>query len=305
MKNQNPTDKLLNQIRREISDVYDRAENSLKRKITNYLQKFYKEDTKKRKLLESGKISKQDYQKWRQKIIIGKKYQSVLSAIAKELTVSDTLADDVIFKALPQAYKEGRYYGIYEVEHQTGISTGEAKNVRNNADSLPKRDKAKPDRDFNRNKRNAESKLMIMIMRFGVPISAVTGNMQRVTSLNQLYANNNAYVLVTGAENAGRIDSYQALSKLGFNLSKTWLTRGDRLVRDSHDSLNGDSVEIGKRFRNGCRFPCDPRGELEEICNCRCKMIVTAGKFRYSKLKINERLKKLTYEQWKENLKDV
>ncbi|MBR1527793.1 MAG: hypothetical protein IJ642_14045 [Oscillospiraceae bacterium] len=306
MQNQNPADKLLNQIRREISSIYDKSEISLKIKITNYLQIFYKEDTKKRELLKSGKISETDYRNWRiLNIITGKKWQSVLSALAKELTASDTLADDVVFQKLQQAYTEGRYYGIYEVEHQTGIATGQAKNISSNADSLPKRDNSKPDRDFNRNKRNIESKLMIMIMRFGIPVSAVTGNMQRVTSLNQLYANNNAYILVTGAENAGRIDSYQALNKLGFNLSKTWITRGDRRVRNSHGDINRNCIELGKRFRNGCRFPCDPRGELDEICNCRCKMLVTAGEFKYSQAKVNERLKKLTYKQWRENLKDV
>ena len=306
MQNQNPADKLLNQIRREISSIYDKSEISLKIKITNYLQIFYKEDTKKRELLKSGKISETDYRNWRiLNIITGKKWQSVLSALAKELTASDTLADDVVFQKLQQAYTEGRYYGIYEVEHQTGIATGQAKNISSNADSLPKRDNSKPDRDFNRNKRNIESKLMIMIMRFGIPVSAVTGNMQRVTSLNQLYANNNAYILVTGAENAGRIDSYQALNKLGFNLSKTWITRGDRRVRNSHGDINRNCIELGKRFRNGCRFPCDPRGELDEICNCRCKMLVTAGEFKYSQAKVNERLKNLTYKQWRENLKDV
>lgn len=302
MKNQNPSYKLLKRLRKEISEIYEKAESSLKHQLAEYLQQFSREDSRKRNLLESGKISKADYQNWRLKIVMGEKWQALLETLAKKLTVSDSLADDVIFQALSQAYTEGRYYGIYEIEHQTGIATGETKNVKNNPDSLPKRDKHKPERNFTRNKQLIYSNLVIMLRIFGTPVSAITGNMKRVTSISQLYAENNAYLLVTGAENAGRIDSYQAIQNLGIPLKKTWLCRGDFLTRESHQEINGQCIELGKTFDNGCRFPCDPRAEPEEICNCRCKMLVTVGKFHYSQLKVDERLKHLTYEQWRENL---
>lgn len=302
MKNKTPSEKLLQQLMKEISDIYDKAESTAKKQISEYLSHFCKEDVKKRKLLESGKISKQEYMNWRMKIAMGKKWQSFLEKLAKKLTVSDTIADDIIFQALAKAYKEGRYYGIYEVEHQTGVHTGAEKDVRMNSSSLPKRDKKKPERNFTRNKQMIHSNVVIMLKIYGTPISAITGDMKRVTSISQLYSNRNAYLLVTGAENAGRIDSYQEIHKLGIPLMKTWLCRGDFLTRESHQEINGQCVELGKTFDNGCRFPCDPRGELEEICNCRCKMIVTAEKFHYSQLKVDKRLKHMTYEQWRENL---
>lgn len=302
MKNQNPSERLLNRIRKEISDIYDKAETSVKKELSGYLKHFFQEDAKKRKLLESGKISERDYMQWRLSIAQGKKWESLLGRTAKKLTAYDMLADDVIYQALTDAYINGRYYGIYEAEHQTGIKTGEEKSVSGNPSAVPKRDKNKKNKCYARNKQLMHSSTVIMLKIFGIPISAITGKMNRVTDISQLYANRNAYLLVTGAENAGRIDSYQAIQKLGIPLMKTWICRGDFLTRESHQEINGQCIELGKTFDNGCRFPCDPNGELEEICNCRCKMIVTTGKFHYKQSEIDKRLKHLTYEQWRENL---
>lgn len=49
-----------------------------------------------------------------------------------------------------------------------------------------------------------------------------------------------------------------------------WLSSRDGNVRESHVDLDGDSVQIGQTFRNGCRFPLDPQGEAAEVINCRC-----------------------------------
>ena len=70
-------------------------------------------------------------------------------------------------------------------------------------------------------------------------------------------------------------------------------------TRHSHRQLDGEKVEIGKKFSNGLRYPADPNGSYAEIMNCRCTLIAAldgiddAGK-RWSKLPEG-----MTYEQWK------
>jgi hypothetical protein len=32
-------------------------------------------------------------------------------------------------------------------------------------------------------------------------------------------------------------------------------------------------IEVGTKFVNGLRFPGDPAGGPEEVCNCRCSLI--------------------------------
>jgi len=54
---------------------------------------------------------------------------------------------------------------------------------------------------------------------------------------------------------------------------KEWLATRDARVRDSHDALNGDKVEIGERFKNGLMYPGDPNGPAREVINCRCTLL--------------------------------
>lgn len=51
---------------------------------------------------------------------------------------------------------------------------------------------------------------------------------------------------------------------------KTWRTRRDDRVRDSHVIMEGESALLSSRYSNGLRFPGDPEGPAREIINCRC-----------------------------------
>lgn len=55
--------------------------------------------------------------------------------------------------------------------------------------------------------------------------------------------------------------------------SKTWLTQGDDLVRDSHAELDGVTIGLDEIFDNGCLYPCDPDADPSETINCRCVLL--------------------------------
>lgn len=78
---------------------------------------------------------------------------------------------------------------------------------------------------------------------------------------------------VTGAQNAGRLDSYAAAEKMGIKLKKEWLATLDGRTRHSHAMLDGEQVAPDAKFSNGCRFPGDPQGPPWEVYNCRCTLI--------------------------------
>ena len=82
-----------------------------------------------------------------------------------------------------------------------------------------------------------------------------------------------ARTAVTGAQNAGRMDSYAAAEKMGIKLKKVWLATLDARTRRSHAMLDGEQVAQDKKFSNGCRFPGDPQGPPWDIYNCRCTLI--------------------------------
>ena len=51
-----------------------------------------------------------------------------------------------------------------------------------------------------------------------------------------------------------------------------WANADDEHVRDSH-KIDGEIAVIGEPFSNGLRQPHDPRGEAEDVINCRCNTL--------------------------------
>lgn len=73
-----------------------------------------------------------------------------------------------------------------------------------------------------------------------------------------------------GALNAGE---YVSAAESGVIQSKEWLTQRDSRVRESHDAQDGAIIGIDDTFPNGLLHPGDPRGEPEEIIQCRCTLL--------------------------------
>ena len=96
---------------------------------------------------------------------------------------------------------------------------------------------------------------------------------QRITTMDRTSAIRTARTAFTGAQNAGRMDSYAAAEKMGIKLKKEWLATLDGRTRHSHAALDGEKVGTDEKFANGCRFPGDPQGRPGEVYNCRCTMV--------------------------------
>lgn len=57
----------------------------------------------------------------------------------------------------------------------------------------------------------------------------------------------------------------------------TWVTERDPKVRKTHVKLDGVTIQYGKLFPNGLRFPRDPNGKPSEIMGCRCRIKWSVG----------------------------
>ena len=109
---------------------------------------------------------------------------------------------------------------------------------------------------------------------------------------------------MTGAENAGRLDSYKRAEDMGIEMEKMWVATLDRRTRHSHRVLDGEVQPTKEEFSNGCMYPGDPEGAPEEIYNCRCTMISQLKGFEKDisdlDLRHDSHLGDLTYDEWKE-----
>jgi HK97 family phage portal protein len=86
------------------------------------------------------------------------------------------------------------------------------------------------------------------------------------------------------AERIARTETTAALN-MGYEESlkatgvrrKMWVTAHDERVRESHQQMEGEIVDLDDYFvlPSGARlrFPCDPEGAPEEVINCRCTIV--------------------------------
>lgn len=142
--------------------------------------------------------------------------------------------------------------------------------VKNGDVTLPRK-KVDVPKDQQWNTKQMSSKLLQGILN-GSSIPEIAQSLMDVIGNNVVSAIRNARTMVTGAENAGRLDSYENLAEQGVIQRKVWLATHDERVRESHAEIDGEEAEIDKAFSNGLMYPGDPSGDPSEVWNCRCSM---------------------------------
>lgn len=136
--------------------------------------------------------------------------------------------------------------------------------------NLPRRQIDVP-KDERWNTKLMSSRLLEGIMG-GYSIPTIANTINQVINTNAASATRNARTMVTGAENIGRLNSYQNLANQGVVQKKIWMATADDRTRDSHFDLDGEERDIDKAFSNGLMYPGDPKGDPSEVWNCRCTM---------------------------------
>ena len=145
--------------------------------------------------------------------------------------------------------------------------------VRNGDIKLPRK-KLDVAKDERWNTKQMSSRLLQGILS-GDSIPNIASRLLDVVNNNEASAIRNARTMVTGAENSGRLDSYNDLAEKGVIQRKVWIATYDDRTRESHAEINGEEVEIDKVFSNGLMYPGDFEGDdvdPSEVWNCRCSM---------------------------------
>lgn len=129
------------------------------------------------------------------------------------------------------------------------------------------------------NTKQMSSKLLQGILN-GDPVDKIAQSLIGIVSNNEAAAMRNARTMITGAENRGRLDSYNELDEQGVIQKKVWIATPDDRTRESHLEIDGEEMDIGDKFTNGLDFPGDPSGDPSEVYNCRCTMVDRIVGFR-------------------------
>lgn len=267
------TDQKLEEMEKRLSAIYSRAEKEIQKTADEYFARFAKQDESKRKLLEQGKITEEEYTKWRKgKVMYGKRFTEMKEQCAKQLLNVNQTALAYVNGELPEVYAINYNAIAGSVDGVGGYSFTllDADTVRNLAVTdtslLPYKEiDPKKDIPWNMKKINAETLQGILQ---GESMDKIAKRLRNVQEMNRTQAIRSARTIVTGAENKGRQDSYARAEADGIILERTWLATNDSRTRHSHSVLDGETKPIDTPFSNGLMYPGDPSGRPEEVYNC-------------------------------------
>ena len=312
------TDKELAKLEKRIAKVYKEAADDLQKTVDDYFAKFAKRDAKQRALLEAGEITEQEYKQWRlAQMGRGERFKALQSRVAERYTEANETAVRYVNDATPGIYSLNRNYSAYTIEKaagNVGFDLWDEQTVKRliveNPEVMPY---YPPEKALNRGidlaygKRQISASVTSSILQ-GKRIPGIAKDLQtRMPDMNKASAVRTARTAVTGAQNAGRMDSYVAAEKMGIKVRKEWLATIDGRTRHSHAMLDGKVVDKDKKFGNGCMFPGDPNGPPWEVYNCRCTLIAAVDgvdtsnaqrRVRNPETGKNELVSDMTYSEW-------
>lgn len=284
------TDRELEKMERHLSAIYARAEKELQEKVDAYFKRFEELDAKKRALVDSGKLTDEEYKRWRQnKIMTGRHWTRMKEQAAQELLQANRTAQEYINGRLPGVYTTNYNLtseGVSEAVKGYSFELVDASTVKNLATSdktlLPyKYVDGKKDVRWNTAKVNSE---VLQGIVQGESIPKIAKRLQNVTEMNRASAIRNARTTVTSAENKGRMDSLHRAAEKGVITHKVWLAAIDARTREAHRLLDGQEQDIDDPFKSidgDIMFPGDPEADPANVYNCRCTLTYKVVGFRH------------------------
>ena len=281
------TDQKLEEMEKRLSAIYSRAEKEIQKTSDEYFSKFAKQDESRRKLLEQGKITEDEYKKWRKgKVMYGKRFTEMKEQCAKQLLTVNQTALAYVNGELPEVYALNYNALAGSVDGVGGYSFTlvDADTVRNLAvtdTSLLPYKELDPSKDIPWNMKKINAETLQGILQ-GESMDKIAKRILSVQKMNEEAAIRSARTIVTNAECKGRQDSYQRAKDDGIILRKYWLATYDKRARDWHKEAGNDyteekAIEIDDFFIVDGEKMLHPGDAMHgasghNLYNCRCSI---------------------------------
>lgn len=285
------TDKELAKLERRIAKLYREAGEELQATIDDYFEQFQKRDEEMKALIGTVQNGKEwteaDYKQWRlNQIGRGERYQAMRDKVAHRVTDANAVAVSYTNDATPGIYSLNRNYAAYTIEQvagNVGFDLWDEQTIKRLIVEqpglmpyYPPKRALKRGIDFTYGKKQITASVTSSILQ-GKSIKHMADDLQkRITTMSRDSAIRTARTAVTGAQNAGRMDSYAAAEKMGIKLKREWVTTLDNRTRHAHAMLDGQQADIDKPFKvdgYDIMFPGDTSAPGYLVYNCRCTTI--------------------------------
>ena len=315
---QRETDALLADLEKRIRKEYSQAQREVQGKLDDYMSRYYLKDKKWREWVKSGKKTKDEYKQWQTgQLAVGKRWEAMKDTLAEDLYNADKIARSITKGYMPEVYAINHNYGTYEVEVGAKINTSYTlydrqtveRLMRDDPDLLPARGKKvlkdiAEGKAIRWNKQQLQSVMMQGILQ-GESIPKLAKRLAKeVSDSDYKAAIRNARTMTTGAQNAGRVDSYKRAESMGIDMMQEWRAVFDLRTRHEHRQLDGQRRKVGEPFEvEGIEinYPGDLSAPGYMVYNCRCTLrgIVAGLEPQARKHLSYEAVGDITYEEWK------
>lgn len=313
------TDEQIEALQRKFRKTYSQAVKEMRGKLDTFMADYDEKNAEWKAKVRSGESTQDEYDAWLKDMATDHDFVSGMAeSLAQDAVRADKLAMDYINDAIPQVYAENANFAAWSIESELGMDTHsfdlyDQSTVRRlmaepDAPLLPK-PKVDARKDKPWNKRKLTSAITQSVLQ-GESIPNTAKRMMMVLKMDENAATRVARTAMTGAENAGRIDSYKRAERIGIRLEQEWMATLDERTRMSHRELDGQHVPVGEYFiasnttGNKLLFPGDPSAPGEDVYNCRCTLvpwfpgIEAEDPTRWSRLPDG-----MTYDEWKHGKK--
>lgn len=284
------TDEQLADLEERISRVYSDAQKDFEKQSREYFGAFAKKDEEKRKKVESGELSKDEYKQWRlTQMGRGERLNHMARQMSERATKANEVAVAYVNDTTPGIYSLNRNHEAYVIEglgHEmvgADFSLYNEQAVRRlvveNPDIMPyypeKRAVARGI-DLDYGQKYIKRHVLGGIIQ-GKSVYKIADDLQRdVADMNRASAIRTARTAITAAQNGGRQATMDSARAMGIKLRKRWVAAKDGRTRDVHGVADGQTVPTDEPFIVGgekMMFPGDRTSASGwNLYNCRCGM---------------------------------
>lgn len=281
------TDAELAKLEQRIAKLYKEAADELTDTVKAYFEQFEKRDAAMKEKLDAGEITEQQYKQWRlAQMGRGKRFTALRDKVAERYTDANATAVAYVNDATPGIYTLNRNYAAYKIEQvsdSSDFALWDEQTVKRLIVEQPDLMPYYPPKralqrgiDLKYGKQQITASVTSSILQ-GKGIGKIADDLQsRMRDMSRASAIRTARTAVTGAQNAGRLDTYRAAQDMGIKLKKRWLATLDNRTRHAHAMLDGQTVDVDKPFKvDGYElmYPGDSSAPGYLVYNCRCTQI--------------------------------
>ena len=283
------TEDMIAEIEKRIKVEYRQAVREIKQKLDDYMRRFETKDKKWHEWVESNQTTLEAYMQWRlSQIVVGHRWEAMRDTLASDLLNANRMARSIAMGLVPDVYALNFNYGTYQVEQAGRVDTSFALYSRDTAARIlgknpqmlpaPGR-RVSQEIDEGRAKRWNNTRIQSVMMQSLLQGESIPNIATRLANTvgdsDRKAATRNARTMVTGAQNAGRIDAYHRAMDIGIETEKEWVATLDMRTRHAHRELDGVIVPVDEPFENELgeiMYPGDPEASPDNVYNCRCTL---------------------------------